>query len=445
MNSPSGPPMPPTVPKRPPMPISPARQISSQKSAPENKRPALPVPKSTVKKTVPVESSQDNTSKAVTSDSFVFNTMKDDLSAASGLKGSSSVQSRQSQQVQPAGKAKASPLKQFSVPRQSPLGQKQEPVKKTPPQAKQGAPMGKVPRTVSPPAPTKIKKSSKTILYTLIVTIIMIAGGAGATWYWGLWDSLLPNGRQETENINVLSAGEILSSQASLFVQYSFASTDSRSSAISAWASDTVETFNGAISGDPRLFAKTAGISEVYYVILPDSTQPFLLTPATQEAKKLFESQDSAYVENGGWIIAHSIDPSAYLESLSNSGSLESAGSIAVSSGDGEPIRLYVGPRVVSQLLESAVGPAFKESRIMAMQLAGRYSSEGALELSGEAQMIVQPSTDYADQQQLVSIPSGANYIHLGNNFSEDALAWSEKTDANVNEILNQPAVKALI
>lgn len=269
----------------------------------------------------------------------------------------------------------------------------------------------------------------------------------------------------ELETGTVADAPHILPASAKVVLRYHFATPQDRIAVQSAWNTsppvspeeNATVSFTPLLSGNPTLLLNDPDLSEVYYVLIPESTRPYLVVPATPSTKTLLEKTDAIQVaEVQGWLVVHQFDAQAYASALSTktlAAAFEEGGSssrqqLLFSQQTDAPLHVYLNPSAVSELRAQTLLPSLSEGNVQTLTLLLQFPAESKrLQISGiaEGQTPVLDSAASTDHQLLAATPADARLVRLGANFSEDFTRWRTTTQKVSDEILNRPNVAALI
>lgn len=400
---PPKPPLPPSVPPKPPVSSEVAVPINAAKAIPVPPKPAAPVP-------API----------------VIRTMQDDLA---DLK----------KAVVAAPKVIPAPVPVRSVLPPVPI----RPITRTsitatavsaPAAVPQRFPLPPKPqKTVTTPPPRPQRHWGRRLLVVFLVLIFLGGTGLGGWYAWNKWGGVT---QLITKTPVVVPANEVLPAQTQLLIGYHLASPADRAAIKAAW-----QTSSGQLmAGNPSTLLADDAIQELYYVVLPDETRPYLVAPKTAASQQVFSQLDPDQVlEQDGWYIAHTLAVAAYQAALEQ-------GKRTTTLPAGEPIVLEMVSPALQQLRQSLAGKNFAAGQLQGLNLNGKFNSDAtALTFTGSSSWRTTLPEGNTDLRLLVMIPGDATVVRLGSNFQEDIGRWQEVAKVISSQLLDPPAVSSLV
>lgn len=429
------PPAPPSVPRRlpaPPVP-PPVRFVPIARPNPiPAAAPPAPTPSKSVKAPLPAISSAPS--------AIVLRTMQDDIAAvkaAPALVPHNGPSGNSAQKTVPSAVSAATAKSQDNTP--APAAARTLPL---PPITS-----GRQQKIVVPPR----KQKPRVIFIAVIGSLILILSATGAAGWW-----YFQNRGGFSNNPGTLAqAAELLPANASLIVQYKITSTEQRAAIASAWNnSGETASITSLLRGDPRLLLNDPDLSELYFILLPQDTRPYLLIPRTAFTKQaLSQSPDASTELLRGWYLANSVGTNPYKDALSR-------GVLAADNRVDElnkvpaeaPVRLMIGSGMLAEIKKDMAGDWARNGQWQNLVLAGRFvpgASGQGMELSGLAQTITAEGNPLtasvvADQQLLTIIPGNASFILVGSSFYDDLAVSIESNSFFDKTVLNRSEVQAL-
>ena len=394
--------------------------------------PAKPLSKDAVNPVAPVQKSEK------TLDKLEIRTMKDDIDE---LRATATPPSKPSVASTPPVLSNKAPLYQPSTSIPKPSGPNPG-------------------RTVTPPAKViksqrRRKKSHKAVKSVALALLLLgvIVGGGGATW-WYFGDVILPASKN---NGLIAASTEVIPANYSIIIHYKLASLSDRTLVSTAWQKQRGiedQEIQAALNGDPRIFIDDPSLTDIFYVLLPDSPRPYVLVPQTDGTEDLLNkfSAQIQITKYQGWYVVHPVATEKYIEAVSSNrlAQLQEEYSAIVSTQANAPIRIMLNAGTIESLHQAVLGNGLGSSQLSQIQLLGHPTSgEAALEFSGEADLlasVISNNITLRNSQELVSqIPSEADFVRLGGNLASDLTEWGKiATDIDRNS-LNLASVRQLI
>lgn len=288
-------------------------------------------------------------------------------------------------------------------------------------------------------------KALKWLLITLF-SLMILGGGAAAAWFLVVKD-ILP---QDAPVPVVANATEILPGNYLMIGRYQLTTAADRTTLTNAWqtARGGAATPQTLLDGDPRLLLTDPELSEIYYVILEDSSDPFLVVPKTATTtQELVTNNAARFIEQNGWYIAHASTVEPYQAAVTE-GTLAAAGAPALLSDTAVtvPLRLSLGAGMVPTLRTSLVSPDFLAGQLQALTLAIAVNAQsGALQLGGLADYFNPVAATPTNQELLSQVPAQATGVRLGASFRDDLASWLAVSSILDRNTLERPVVKQLL
>ncbi len=262
-----------------------------------------------------------------------------------------------------------------------------------------------------------------------------------------------PAGSDEAPAEVTASASEILPTGTGIAVHYSLETPADRSRLLELWQSSP----KTLLQGNPKTLISDPQIQEFMYVGIPGESRPFLLVPKEQASEQLVSQVSPEQVsEKNGWYIFHSLNPSPYIQALTQGAGLPSEISARFAQKTAaRPLYFYLSELALNQIRGSSAGDAFATGAVKQMVLtADLASGQNALAFdgfgeidplsdpSGESNFPVPPK---ADQALLAAIPADTRFVRLGGNLAGDITAWEDLTHVLDKTVLDQSAIAAFL
>lgn len=275
--------------------------------------------------------------------------------------------------------------------------------------------------------------------------IVLFGFLAAAGWYGYVWVSsrqLTPTQGSQRRLVE-----EMIPKEALAIVAYT-TDTDSRRADIrTLWETKGIE--DPSTISDPRGLLAIQDVQGVYYIVLQDVEQPFLLLEKTTSSEQYVSTQ-SAIVpyEKDGWYIFHQGATSAtdqYIAALDR-GTFAQSGGLPTGNSSSVAQVILATPYALA-LLGDIAGDLSGTPEMPALVFSVHPSSQGSTIRAHAAVPIpsmperVLPST--AELAALV--PGDVQFTSIGFNFAEDIAMWQQQTARLDATVLQQPAVRQFI
>ena len=256
-----------------------------------------------------------------------------------------------------------------------------------------------------------------------IIAIIFAIGAivAGISLFTFNLLSRSPSDRQTTDIASVIP------SSASLVVHYSFSDSAQREDIQNIWDQTTpAPTLTALLSGDPRLLMTDANLNDIYYVVLPNVTQPFLIVRQTDFTRnRLFSHTIPISVsEINDWYVAHASDTDQYTSTLdTDTGNSADTitnfpGSLPASSNElTPPITILLNQTVTSQIRRDIAGIRVNNQSSAMMTISAFPEGNRTIKIQST---LLNAAAGLTNQQQLSFLPDDITSAYLGSNFKED-------------------------
>lgn len=299
-------------------------------------------------------------------------------------------------------------------------------------------------KTVS--APAVRRQHSKVLRWAIIslAAVLVLGGGGAAAWFFVVRDRLPENSPQHP----VAAASAVLPADYLMLVRYQLSGVAERSAVSSAWqtARGGTVTTRELLAGDPRLLLADPELTEMYYVLLEASTDPFVVVPKTAlTTQHLVTSNSARLVERDGWYIAHAAAVEPYEAALAQ-GTLQTAGTPFSPLPENAPLQLHLGAGMLPTIRTGLVSSDFVAGQLQAATIAITVGAQPhVLQLAGLADYFSPPATTPTNQELLSYVPGSATAVRLGANFKNDVAAWLAGATALDSNIVQRPVVKQLL
>lgn len=275
--------------------------------------------------------------------------------------------------------------------------------------------------------------------------IVLFAFLVAIGWYGYVW--VLSRQEVPTQSSQKRLAEEMIPKEALAIVAYTTDTDSKRADVRALWETREIE---GPITGsDPRGLLAIQDIQGIYYIVLQDVEQPFLLLEKTTSSEQYVSTQ-SAIVpyEKDGWYIFHQGAASAtdqYTAALDRGTFIQSGG---LPTGNPSSVAqvMLAAPYAIA-LLGDIAGDLSGAPVMPALVFSVHPSSQDSTIRAHAAVPIpsmpeeVLPST--AELAALV--PGDVQFTSIGFNFAEDIAMWQQQTARLDATVLQQPAVRQFI
>lgn len=239
--------------------------------------------------------------------------------------------------------------------------------------------------------------------------------------------NLLGRSSLDSQTTDIISA---IPSSASLVLHYSFSDSAQRKDIQNIWDQTTITpTLTTLLNGDPRLLMTDANLTDIYYVLLPSITQPFLIVRQTDFTRnKLFSHAIPISVsEINDWYVAHVSDTDQYTSTLdtdiANSADIITSfpGSLQASSTViAPPVTILLNQDIVGQIRRDIAGQGVN-SQSTAMATISAYPGDNrTIKIQSTLTQSSNAASGLTNQQQLSFLPDDITSAYLGSNFKED-------------------------
>ena len=221
----------------------------------------------------------------------------------------------------------------------------------------------------------------------------------------------------------------IIPSQASLVLRYSFSDPAQRNKIQNMWdQTATASTLTSLLNGDPRLLMMEEGLDEIYYVLLPDISQPFLVVQQTDFTHdRLFShSIPISVAEVDGWYVAHVSDTDQYTGNLDKvPASIDFIASFPISfqSSSNEPappITVLLNQDTASQIRRDIAGQGANIQSAEMLTINAFPGDNSTIKIESTLSQVPASPDGLTNQQQLSFLPNDITSAYLGSNFKED-------------------------
>jgi hypothetical protein len=329
--------------------------------------------------------------------------------------------------------------KTFPIPPQSQnKGNISSTIKKVPP--KNGG-------ELSLPFPKKAKSPSTLWKSITIFAIIFAIGSIIATIF-----IFVPNlVRSFSQNSKTADTVPGIPSQASLVMRYNLSSPTQRKDIQNIWDQvvDT-PTLTTLLSGDPRLLMKDANLSDIYYVLLPNIAEPFLIVRQTEFTHdSLFShSVPISVSEINDWYVAHVSDTDQYINALADTASAAYVSSmftlpLQTPSDELVPfITITLNQDVLNQLGRDITSIETNSQLAKIITINAFLGDNRTIRMQSTLESS-DATNGLANQQQLSFLPDDIISTYLGSNFKEDfeqqlGFKTAQRSLSSVSSLLQQ-------
>lgn len=302
-------------------------------------------------------------------------------------------------------------------------------------------------KKVTEPASARPSRHKVRALLITIFVLLLLGGGGAAAWF--LWLQDLVGGFTNNEQA-VLAAPAVIPANYLAIVRYQLSSAADRNIITNSWnaARDGEASVRTLLTGDPRLLVADPAVPEMYYVLLEDSTDPFLVVPKTpQTTQYLVDTGDARFMERSGWYVAHAVSVEAYQAALAEQSlAAASAPSIITDVSLGVPMRLSIGAGLLPGLRTTIAGKQYIAGQLQELSVAAALQpSTNALRLSGAAARFNPLSAEQTNHELLSFVPAAAIATRLGANFNADVTQWLSVAGIVDGAILSSEPVAGLL
>ena len=229
---------------------------------------------------------------------------------------------------------------------------------------------------------------------------------------------------RSSSNNQAVTAPPAVPPQASLILHYDLVHPASRKDIKNIWDQTTsTPTLTTLLSGDPRLLMTSEDISNIYYVMLPNITQPFLVVPQTDYTHDVLfgHTVPISVSEMDNWYVAHATDADQYTGALitNNSDAINLPFSDQEQSEPTSPITIILKQDILGQIRRDIAGEGISKPDEL-LTISANIGEDNVIRIDSTLKTPPDTPGGSANQQQLSFLPDDITSAYLGNNFKED-------------------------
>ncbi len=279
--------------------------------------------------------------------------------------------------------------------------------------------------------------------------LIVVFGSLGAALWYLFWreGGLLFEEQDPTE---LAAFTEVVPQEALVAIRYNLPTQPGRVQVEQMWMQslETQATVSSLLTGDPRSLL-SQNVQELLYVVLPETSRPFLLVPDTEGIRTLLAEQSSAQVESyKGWLVVNSVNISPYTAALSRGALSTMANVLSETQLAQEGVQWLVSPQLFTMLDPAGVfSEAWLPLGAEPVHLSVRLDpQEHMFSFSNDLTLTATPEGTDSRKQLRSFIPGDVTFALIGTNFAID-LPIMATQDATVIDttIVFQPGVEQLL